>query len=186
MTDSSDGSTANQVMVSQEDDEPDQRLTFDVVTQSGDWQAFEPIASHLQNISNGLVGHLRLPAADCQVCLALCSDDAIQAMNAQYRGKDYATNVLSFPTSGSLPSDGGELFLGDLAIADQVLHSEAAAMNISPAAHFTHIVLHGVLHLLGFDHIEDHEALEMEALEAEILAELGIADPYAEAELEQV
>ncbi|MAI46787.1 MAG: rRNA maturation RNase YbeY [Hyphomicrobiaceae bacterium TMED74] len=185
MTDSSDGSAANQVMASQEDEEPDQRLTFDVVTQSGDWRAFEPIASHLQSISKGLVEHLRLPAADCQVCLALCSDDAVQAMNAQYRAKDYATNVLSYPAMRAVPNDSEYLFLGDLAIADHVLLSEAEAMNISPAAHFSHIVLHGVLHLLSFDHIYDQEASEMEALETEILAKLGIADPYAEAELEQ-
>ena len=85
----------------------------------------------------------------------------------------------------AVPNDSEYLFLGDLAIADHVLLSEAEAMNISPAAHFSHIVLHGVLHLLGFDHIYDQEASEMEALETEILAKLGIADPYAEAELEQ-
>ena len=183
--DSSDGPTANQMLVSEEDEEPDQRLTFDVFTQSGDWSAFDSVAGHLKIISKGLVGHLRLPAANCKVCLALCSDDAVRAMNAQYRAKDYATNVLCFPSVRLVPNNGEDLFLGDLAVADHVLLSEAKAMNISLAAHFTHVVLHGVLHLLGFDHLDDQEASEMEALETEILAKLGIADPYAEAELEQ-
>ncbi|SET55962.1 rRNA maturation RNase YbeY [Thalassotalea agarivorans] len=99
-----------------------------------------------------------------------------QQLNSQYRGKDKPTNVLSFPFE--VP-DGIELdLLGDLIICADVVSQEAKQQNKSLNAHWAHMVVHGCLHLLGFDHIEDAEAEEMEALEIDILAKLGFNNPY--------
>ncbi|MEM8972723.1 MAG: rRNA maturation RNase YbeY [Pseudomonadota bacterium] len=185
MTDSSDGSSATTVSVGRDEEEPDQCLTFDVVTESGNWRLFEPIADHLQKVSGVIERHLELPATHCEVCLALCSDDKVRELNAQYRGKDSATNILSFPSAPLIAEQSGPHLLGDLAVADQTLLNEAAANETPLAAHFTHILLHGVLHLLGFDHLEEQSAKEMEELEIAMLAELDIPDPYAGAELLQ-
>ena len=99
-----------------------------------------------------------------------------QTLNHQYRDKDKPTNVLSFPFE--VP-DGIELnLLGDIIICVEVVAQEAQTQNKTLEAHWAHMVVHGCLHLLGFDHISDDEAEEMEALEIEILAELGLDNPY--------
>ena len=100
-----------------------------------------------------------------------------RALNRDYRGKDYATNVLSFPAE--LPPGVDLPLLGDLAICAPVVAREAAEQGKRPRDHWAHMTVHGVLHLLGYDHVEDAEAEAMEALETRILAGLGIADPYA-------
>ena len=101
-----------------------------------------------------------------------------RALNRHYRGKDYATNVLSFPAE--LPEGVKLPLLGDLVICAPVVAREAKEQKKSLAAHYAHMTVHGTLHLLGWDHEDDKEAECMEQLEREILAELGIADPYAE------
>lgn len=118
---------------------------------------------------------------DSEVAIRLVDAAEGQAMNLQYRGKDYATNVLSFPAEmpEGLPEDFDFPQLGDLAICAPVVAREAAEQGKALNDHYAHLTVHGVLHLLGFDHIEDEEAEEMEALERVILASLGIADPYA-------
>jgi probable rRNA maturation factor len=98
-------------------------------------------------------------------------------LNRQYRGKDYATNVLSFPTE--LPPGVVLPLLGDLAICAPVVLREAAEQGKLPRDHWAHLTVHGVLHLLGHDHIIEVEAEAMESLETRILARLGISDPYA-------
>lgn len=99
-----------------------------------------------------------------------------QALNSEYRGKDKPTNVLSFPMD--IPFDVGTRVLGDLAIAVEVVEQEAKEQGKPADAHWAHMVVHGVLHLLGYDHLEDEEAESMEQLEREILAQLGYSDPY--------
>ena len=118
---------------------------------------------------------------DSEVAIQLVDAAEGQAMNLQYRGKDYATNVLSFPAEvpAGLPEDFDFPQLGDLVICAPVVAREAAEQGKALADHYAHLTVHGVLHLLGFDHIDDAEAEEMEALERTILAGLGIADPYA-------
>lgn len=99
------------------------------------------------------------------------------ALNRQYRGRDYATNVLSFPVE---PPPGVRLALiGDLAICAPVVLREAAEQGKPARAHWAHLTVHGVLHLLGYDHIVDADAEVMESLERRVLASLGIDDPYA-------
>ena len=105
--------------------------------------------------------------------VALADDKAVRALNARDRKKDKPTNVLSYPS-------GETAFLGDMILARQTVWREARAQKKSPADHVTHLVVHGTLHLLGYDHeTGDADAERMEALERRILARLGIADPYA-------
>lgn len=108
------------------------------------------------------------------VSILLTDDDAVARMNQQFRGKAGPTNVLSFPAG---PNPEGQL--GDIALAYGVCATEASEQGKTLTAHLQHLVAHGVLHLVGYDHITDDEAAVMEDLERRILASLGVADPYA-------
>ncbi len=114
-----------------------------------------------------------------QATLSLRIVDAEEgrALNAHWRGRDAPTNVLSFPAE--LPAELGIPLLGDLVLCTPVVRREAAEQGKDEADHWAHLVVHGVLHLLGMDHQEDAEAEAMEAAEREVLAGLGIRDPYA-------
>jgi probable rRNA maturation factor len=121
------------------------------------------------------------------ISLMLADDQTIAALNRDWRGKDGPTNVLSFPATetraGEIPEpefDGVPLELGDIALAFETCQREATEQLKTLADHATHLTVHGVLHLLGYDHVVEAEAERMEALETRILAGLGIADPYAE------
>ena len=114
-----------------------------------------------------------------EISLLLCADEKIKELNRNWRGIDKPTNVLSFPQG-----DVAHLaMLGDIAISFDTIHREAKAEGKTLQDHYTHMVIHGFLHLLGFDHIDQEEALEMEDLERQILASLGVSDPYASADL---
>lgn len=97
-------------------------------------------------------------------------------LNARYRNRDYATNVLSFQSDLTLPE--GAAWLGDIVICAPVVAREARAQAKRPSAHWAHMVIHGVLHLLGHDHLRPRQAARMEALERRILAQFRISDPY--------
>lgn len=123
-------------------------------------------------------------------CLG-CNDARIAELNADFRGKPQPTNVLSWPTAeraarraGEMPhlpgvSDRGPVELGDIALAWETCEAEARAAGLDMRHHASHLMVHGVLHLLGFDHDREADAVLMEGLEAEILAGLGVADPHA-------
>ena len=115
---------------------------------------------------------------DAELTIRIVDAAESQALNRRYRGKDKPTNVLSFPAE--LPEDLGLPLLGDVVICREVVEGEAAAQGKAPDAHWAHMVIHGVLHLLGYDHETDEEACAMEALETGIMAELGWPDPYGE------
>ncbi|WP_410685656.1 rRNA maturation RNase YbeY [Avibacterium paragallinarum] len=113
---------------------------------------------------------------ESEITIRIVDEVESQQLNATYRGKDYPTNVLSFPFE--CPEEVELPLLGDLVICRQVVEREAAEQGKPLMAHWVHMVVHGCLHLLGYDHIEDDEAEEMESLETEIMQELGFADPY--------
>jgi len=115
-------------------------------------------------------------AAELSVVL---TDDAEQRdLNRDWRGIDKSTNVLSFPQIEPFGPVSG--ILGDIILARETLEREAVEQGVSFEDHFTHLMVHGFLHILGYDHMDDDEALVMEGLETQILASLGVADPYAE------
>jgi probable rRNA maturation factor len=118
-----------------------------------------------------------VPSAPSRSKVSIRIVDAVEgaSLNKQYRQKDYATNVLSFPVPAELIATGE---LGDIALCAPVVLSEAEQQQKAPADHWAHLVVHGVLHLLGYDHENNKDARKMEGLETTILASLGIRDPY--------
>jgi len=113
-----------------------------------------------------------------EVTIRIVEEDEGKALNQTYRQKNYATNVLSFPFDAP---EGIEMdFLGDIVICAEVVNREAQEQNKPRESHWAHMVVHGVLHLLGFDHIEEIDAEQMEALEVDVLNKLGIDDPYTD------
>ena len=130
-------------------------------------------------------GELLSTPAHVEISVRLTSDEEVQTLNRQYRGKDRSTNVLSFPMvqrdlldTVTQNSDDGEVLLGDIVLAHGVCGAEAAERGIAVADHLTHLVVHGTLHLLGYDHMNDDEGDAMEEIERAALGDLGIADPY--------
>lgn len=118
---------------------------------------------------------------DIEVSVALVDDVRMQELNQEYRDKDQPTNVLSFDQLGLSAGDPvpeGPQLLGDVIIALETVQNEAQSQTKSVEDHFSHLLIHGLLHLLGYDHIDDHDAQVMEALEADILARRGINNPY--------
>ncbi|NVK32163.1 MAG: rRNA maturation RNase YbeY [Gammaproteobacteria bacterium] len=113
-------------------------------------------------------------AVEGEVCIQIVSSNESQALNRDYRSKDYPTNVLSFPAD--LPVEFG--VMGDLAICWDVVLREAAEQSKTVNDHLAHMVVHGVLHLAGLDHLEDEQAEAMEQIERDVLAQFDIADPY--------
>ena len=120
------------------------------------------------------------PGADVEVSVRIVDEPEMRNLNRDYRGKDKPTNVLAFPAGdpGFVPP-GETPLLGDIVVCAGVVAREAEEQGKRPEHHWSHMLVHGTLHLLGHDHADDDEALAMEGMERRILAELGIADPYA-------
>lgn len=162
-------------------------LDIQISIEEGAW----PSEAHLAEMSERVLG----AAAEClrteekqpfpktgapEVSLVFTNDESIRAINAEWRGQDKPTNVLSFPafpvTPGKMPGP----MLGDIIFAEETLTREAADLGKSFDDHLTHLMVHGFLHLFGYDHMADEEAEKMEGLETRILAELGLSDPYGD------
>lgn len=139
-----------------------------------------PGATQLQAWGDTALKYLSVPSKPLSLGLRIVDEDESAAINLAYRQKDYATNVLSF--SAELPEaildSLDEVPLGDLVICAPIVAREADAQAKSLPAHWAHMLIHGMLHLNGFDHESESEALEMETLEARILEELGFDNPY--------
>ena len=118
------------------------------------------------------------------ISISLSDNDDVQALNAQWRGKDKPTNVLSFPMieaddfESLSNTDDGEVLIGDMILAHGICLAEAEEKGISLADHVAHLIVHGTLHVLGYDHIDEAEGDHMEELEAKALASLGLDNPY--------
>lgn len=143
-------------------------LSVDVSVTSELWRG------HEDKLAQTLAAAAQMENVAGEVSLLLGDDAAITALNRDFRGKDRPTNVLSFP-----PAGGPEEFIGDIALAAETIAYEAQFQGKSFEDHAAHLVVHGLLHLLSYDHETETEAEEMEARERDILAAMGIADPYA-------
>ncbi len=141
-------------------------MEIDIVTKSKKWKGKEIL---VEKLTKKLLPQLKIKAEE--VSISLVSDAQMKKINFQFRQKNKPTNVLSFPAFD-------EVFLGDIVIAFETLEREAKEQNKSFENHLTHLILHSILHLLGYDHEEEKEAQKMEKLEIKILHQLGIANPY--------
>jgi probable rRNA maturation factor len=150
-----------------------------------DWEALATRAADAA-IAQSPFGEWRDWPTVIEIAVRLTSDDEVRTLNRDYRHKDKPTNVLSFPMvqpdlleTVTQNSDDGEVILGDIVLAYQVCAAEAAERGVSVEDHATHLIVHGVLHLLGYDHMEDAAAEAMEDMERAALASLGLHDPYS-------
>lgn len=157
------------------------RLALDVLTESGDWSAIVGAEDLARTAAAAVASAPEIDVGHTEIAIALSSDAVVRALNATHRMKDKATNVLSFPAPPGMPvAPGSPRFLGDIVLAVETVMREAGEQSLPPTHHLQHLVVHGLLHLLGFDHQTDAEAERMERLETVILARLGIPDPYRE------
>ncbi|WP_428548826.1 rRNA maturation RNase YbeY [Profundibacter sp.] len=152
------------------------------------WQALD-IEALAQRAGVATLQHLGIDPDGFEIGLLACNDARIADLNADFRGKAVPTNVLSWPSQERArpgehplppePDPGGmPVELGDIAISYDTCVREASGVGKETADHVTHLLMHGVLHLLGYDHISDQDAAIMEGLEGEVLGKLGISDPY--------
>lgn len=150
---------------------------------AGDWNGLAAAAVEAAVLASPHGDLCALDAA-VEVSVRLTSDAEVQTLNRQYRDKDAPTNVLSFPMvqpdllASLANSDDGEILLGDIVLARETCAREAGLRGVALEAHASHLIVHGTLHLLGYDHVDEAQGDEMEALERDILASLQLHDPY--------
>ncbi len=157
------------------------RTCTDIVIEDDRWTSVSGLQDLIPDLAADTLRVANLSPESHGVSVALLSDAEVHALNKAFRGKDAPTNVLSFPSSPPMPGAarmGEPVFLGDVALAYETVVSEASAQDKTVFQHAAHLVVHGVLHLAGFDHGGDAEADRMEAAEGAILARFGIPDPY--------
>ncbi|QBF30732.1 rRNA maturation RNase YbeY [Thalassococcus sp. S3] len=164
-------------------------MSIEVILEDQRWEEAD-LDGLANRAGSATLRHLGLDAARCEISVLGCDDTRIAALNAEFRAKPSATNVLSWPetdlsaeVAGEKPTTPqadpiGDIPLGDIAIAYETCLREAEAAGKPLADHATHLIVHGVLHLLGYDHIRDPDATLMEGLEVQILGKLGLDSPY--------
>ncbi len=167
----------------------DEAVPVETIIEDARWEALA-LPNLADRAARSTLERLGLDPETCEVSLLACDDARIAALNAEFRGKAKPTNILSWPAEERAASTPGEapdlpepapgkiLELGDIAIAYETCAREAAAQGRDLSAHLCHLLVHGVLHLLGYDHMTDADAALMERLEVEILASMGVDDPY--------
>lgn len=161
-------------------------MVVEVIIEDERW-AEAGIEALARRAIDAALAHLGLDPGDWEVAVLGCDDDRIAALNADFRGKPRPTNVLSWPSEergatdeGARPRPpSGDPGLGDIALAFETCTDEATASGRSFGEHAVHLLVHGCLHLLGYDHVRDGDGDLMEATETAILAKLGVPDPYA-------
>jgi probable rRNA maturation factor len=157
-------------------------LCEDPWTEDG-WEAIAERTA-LSTISATPHADLATTSAAIEISIRLTSDAEVQTLNEQYRQQDKPTNVLSFPMvqpdliDALANTDDGEVLLGDIVLAYETCEREAQERGVPVEDHATHLIVHGVLHLLGYDHMTDADAEHMEAIERDVMASLGLHDPY--------
>jgi probable rRNA maturation factor len=166
------------------------RLDIAVSIEAGGWtDALPDVEAYVEAVARAAFDQAERPDlpgdGPVEFSLVLADDALVRQLNRDYRGKDRPTNVLSFALlddveDGIAPGDGEPILLGDVILAFETVTGEAREQGKSFKDHLTHLVIHGVLHLLGYDHVDESDADHMETTESRILARLGIADPYAD------
>jgi probable rRNA maturation factor len=163
-----------------------QTLTIDIAIDDDDvaaWAQIDDAEAKVLAAAATIANAKKLKIGHAAATVVLATDSELKALNKAHRGKDKPTNVLSFPSvqiAGAVATSDAPRFLGDVILAIETLMREADDLAIAPTHHLQHLVVHGLLHLLGFDHETDAEAETMETLETALLKTLGIADPYSE------
>jgi probable rRNA maturation factor len=166
-------------------------MTLDIaIDADAEWDSSKDWATLARSAATAAIAESAFPQLGqgqrtVELSLRLTSDDEVHALNAEWRGKDTPTNVLSFPMAEkqelvAAAHPGPELMLGDIILARGVCAAEAEDKGVALEDHAAHLMVHGTLHLLGHDHMDDDSATDMERREVRALARLGIADPYAE------
>ncbi len=158
---------------------PDAPIDLDIRIEAGDWPPASRLRSLVRRVVDTATASIRLPRGGGELSLLFTDDASIRVLNRRYREIDRPTNVLSFPSPVSSPAGFGAI-LGDIVVASETLRREAESQGLTTEDHLAHLVLHGFLHILGYDHAVEAEASAMERLETVILADLGIEDPHAE------
>ncbi|MFK0275730.1 rRNA maturation RNase YbeY [Ensifer sp. NPDC090286] len=161
-------------------------LDIQISVEEGNWPDEEALLAFSSPVLEAAAAFLAseekqpLPKMAPELSLVFTDDASMRAINAEWRNQDKPTNVLSFPafpvTPGKMPGP----MLGDIIVARETLEREAVELDKSFDQHLTHLLVHGFLHLFGYDHMEDDEAERMESLETRILARLGLSDPYGD------
>lgn len=155
-------------------------IAVEATVEAGAWGEEAQWRPLVERVAAAIAARPELIVPDeAELSLLLTDDAHIRVLNRQWRDQDKPTNVLSFPSADEDDDEPGPL-IGDVIVAHETTAREAAEEGKSFEDHFTHLLVHGLLHLFGYDHVEDDEAEEMEAFETEILAGLGVADPYAD------
>ncbi|HZP21381.1 MAG TPA: rRNA maturation RNase YbeY [Bauldia sp.] len=153
-------------------------VAVEIVVEAGDWTGLTRLRPRLRKaVLAAASASGRAIAAGGETAIVLSSNRRVRALNRRYRGKDRPTNVLSFPASP--PGKEYGPLLGDIVLAQETVAAEASEQEIPLSHHIIHLVIHGFLHLLGYDHEIESEAVAMERLETTILRGLGVPDPYA-------
>lgn len=153
-------------------------IEIDIAVEAGDWPGEDELRGHATSAVGAVFAELGVADAASELSLLFTDDASIRILNRDWRSKDKATNVLSFPAFEVAPGDPLPPMLGDIILAFETVSAEAALEEKPFAHHLTHLLVHGLLHLLGYDHENDADADEMEGLERKVLARLAIPDPY--------
>lgn len=153
-------------------------VRYDVAINADGWQSEHSLRMLVDRVLEATLHGLEFDDVDSELSLVFTDDANIRTINAKWRHIDKATNVLSFPAFPMQPGQRPGPILGDIVIARETVQREAQEENKSFDDHLSHLIVHGLLHLTGYDHQNDDEAEQMESLERKILASLGISDPY--------
>lgn len=153
-------------------------VRYDVAINADGWQSEHSLRMLVDRVLEATLHVLEFDDADSELSLVFTDDANIRTINSKWRHIDKATNVLSFPAFSIQPGQRPGPILGDIVIARETVQREAQEENKSFDDHLSHLIVHGLLHLTGYDHQNDEEAEQMETLERKILASLGISDPY--------
>ena len=159
-------------------DTPELAASIDLCVEDDNWTAVQGLEKSITNAVRAALSQCDASTRPISLTIVLDNNQRIEALNANWRDKPKPTNILSFPAPENSTSDAGETYIGDLILAYDVIFDEANEQRKPLATHLCHLIIHGVLHLLGFDHQNDEEAFVMEQLEIKAMVGLGLSDPY--------